>query len=217
MSFIQGALGWMFGKKKKKPVGPTAEQTAAAGPYGDTSQVGRLGRLQVGAEGERGGLSSFLRPQYEALATGEGYSPEEQSAITQESLGSVGNTFDVYRDRATNRVARTGNTAGYGSLLSEMAREEGRQKGSVTRQNMISFADEKQRRRFAGLAGLAQMFGIDTSFLSNLLAQSTSIQGIREGKKPTSLEKMKFGKDIAGDVIAGIFGMNPETGKVGGG
>ena len=183
MSFIGGALGWMFGKKKKKPAVPTAEQTAAAGPYGDTSQVGRLGRLQVGAEADRGGTRSFLEPEYRALATSEGYSPEEQSAITQESLGSVGNTFDAYRDRATNRVARTGNTAGYGSLLSEMAREEGRAKGGVTRQNMLSFADEKQRRRFAGLQGLAEMYGIDTSFLTNLLAQSTALQGIRENKK----------------------------------
>lgn len=183
MSFVSGALGWLFGKKQKKPAGPTPEQTAAAGPYGDTSQVGRLGRLQVGEEASRNSLSSFLRPQYEALATGEGYSPEEQSAITQESLGSVGNTFDAYRNRATNRVARTGNTAGYGSLLSEMAREEGRTKGGVTRQNMISFADEKQRRRFAGLQGLAEMYGIDTSFLTNLLAQSTALESVRENKK----------------------------------
>ena len=191
MSFISPLVG-LFKKKKKKA--PTEDQ------------VGRLARMQGEEEARRGGLSSFLRPQYEALATGPGYSPEEQSAITQESLGSVGNTFDAYRDRATNRVARTGNTAGYGSLLSEMAREEGRQKGSVTRQNMISFADEKQRRRFAGLMGLAQMFGIDTSFLSNLLAQSTSIQRIREQKKPTSLEKMKFGRDIGKDVLSAVFG-----------
>lgn len=191
---VGAVAGWagkkLFGKKKKK-----AED-----------QGGLLAKEQTAETARRNELSSFLTPQYKALAEGPGYSPEEQSAITQESLGSVGNTFDAYRDRATNRVARTGNTAGYGSMLSEMAREEGRTKGGVTRQNMISFADEKQRRRFAGLQGLAQMFGVDTSFLSNVMGQNTSIFQQRLARKPTGMDKWKMGLGVGAGALQGIFG-----------
>lgn len=188
MSFI----GKMFGFGKKKPKGD--------------DQFKMLDDARKAETGRRDEMSSFLTPQYRSMVEGSGYSPEEQSAITQESLGAVGNTFDAYRDRATNRVARTGNTAGYGSLLSEMAREEGRQKGSVTRQNMIGFADEKQQRKMAGLAGLAQMFGINTSFLDSLMGQRTSIFAGRESRKTPAIAKWKLGLDVGKNVLEAAFG-----------
>ena len=46
-----------------------------------------------------------------------GYTPQQQSDITQQSLGAANTAFDALRQSAANRVAATNNSAGYGDLL----------------------------------------------------------------------------------------------------
>lgn len=175
-----------FRRKPKLPYDPRTD-----------TQVGRLANLQDADVLRREGAYSFLYPQLQSLVSDPGYSKEEESAIMQESLGAAGTGFNTARERARNLVARSGNRAGYGSLIGSLARDEARAKSGITRQNMIAFADERFRRKQAGLQGLMQLYGIDTSFLDSLLRQATSIQALREGKdKAGSL----------GGVITGLLG-----------
>lgn len=191
-----GIGGSLLGKLKKKKSQPAA---------GGEDQVGRLARLGASGEAQRNSLFSTLEPGYKGMLD-SGYSPEEQSAIEQGSLGTVGGTFDSARDRLANHLARTRNAAGYGSTMSELTREEGRQKGAVTQSNKIAFADEKQRRKMAGLQGLAGLYGIDTSFLSNVLGQATGIQAIRENKKLKAGDILGFLSQIAARAAQGAAG-----------
>lgn len=161
------------------------------------SQVGRLAFGQDRAWTQRAGLQSFLYPMLEEMARSEGYSAEEKNAILQEALGGVSGTYNSLRDRLSNRLARTRNAAGYGATMSELGRAEAREKSAAGRQAQISFADEKFRRQLAGAQGLSQLYGVDTSFLNSLLAQSTGLQAGREGRKTGLLDWLNFGVKAA--------------------
>ncbi len=201
------------------PNAPSSTFTPSLFNYGDPSldkgQVGRLGRIQGGEERLRGATSSFLYPWYEKYATGEGYSPEDKNAILQESLGGISGAYGSLRDRLTNRVARTRNSAGYGAAMTEATRSESRDRASAGRQAQLFFADEKARRNELGAQGLAQLFGVNTSFLGNLLAQSTGIQAGRESRKKGLFDWLNLAKGIGEDVAkafsVGGFGQ-PQSG-----
>lgn len=128
--------------------------------------------------GERAEGRSRLLPQYENLLN-QGYSPEEQAAITGQSMGALGNVYDSLRQGAANRLARTRNSAGYGENLDEMARQEGRDKSGLAQQNQIAFANEQQNRRLEGLQGIASLYGVDTNLLARGLGIPAQLLGVR--------------------------------------
>jgi len=126
------------------------------------------------------GYSEQLQQRLQGLTQNEGYSPEEQSAITQDTTGGVSSAFGKARESMGRRVAATGNSAGFGGATAELAREEAKALGSSTRTNKLAFAeerrrrmmqnygfaqqaeDEQQRRQEQGTNLLARLYGIDT-------------------------------------------------------
>jgi hypothetical protein len=54
---------------------------------------------------------SLLLPTIQSLLTSPGYTPAEQSAIAQQSMGAANTAFDALRERAANRAAATNDTA----------------------------------------------------------------------------------------------------------
>ncbi len=120
-----------------------------------------------GQESERQEGRARLMPQAEGLLD-SGYSPEEESAILQSSLGTIGSTYDVARDRASRRLSRTGSAAGYGAAVAELGRGEAREKSRAASETTRDFADERQRRKMQGLSLLASLYGIDTNLLQTL-------------------------------------------------
>ncbi len=118
---------------------------------------------------EREQARGTLLPRFEQLYSGGGFSPEEKSAITGESMGALGSAFDALQQRAENRVARTRNAAGFGELEDELARERGREASGLARENQLAFADEAQRRRLEALQGLGSLYGVDTGLLGRAL------------------------------------------------
>lgn len=128
-------------------------------------------------QAERTAARGRLTPEAQKLISDPGYSPEEQSAMLTSSLGATGTVFDVARDRARRRLAKTRNTAGYGSLVSELARGEARAKSTGVRDLKTRFADEKQRRKMAGLGLLGSLYGIDTNLLQSTAGLPVSALG----------------------------------------
>ena len=112
-------------------------------------------------------LNSKDDVEFVRLVLHEGYSPQQQAAITDQSMGSLGNVYDTLRGRAGNRLAQTRNSAGYGETLDEMARQEGRDKSGLAQQNQTGFANEEQQRRLEGLQGIASLYGVDTNLLGH--------------------------------------------------
>lgn len=137
-------------------------------------QMGLLAEQQAAERARRDQLHSSLFPRFTELADSPGYSSEEQQDILGAALSGIGGGYGAAREDLANVSARTRNRAGYGSRVMELSREEGREKAQAGFGVRKEFADEKMRRRMLGLEGLANLYGIDTSFLSNLLGMSTS-------------------------------------------
>ena len=156
---------------------------------GLNSQLTNL-NAQAGKTGkQRGSEFDTLMPGYKSLLD-NGYSPTEKSAINQSTLGAVNESFGAAQDLAARRMARTGNSAGYGSFLSNTARGKAGALASQNLQNQKDFADETLRRKMAGLQGIANLYGVDTSFLNSLnqgqnsiLNTGTNVYGIASGKQ----------------------------------
>ncbi len=128
---------------------------------------------------ERAAARGQILPQYQNMLAAPGFSEEEKTAITGQSLGALGSAFEALQNRAENRLARTGNTAGYGELLDELARERGRESSDIARQNQIDFADQAFRQRMAALQGLGSLYGVDTGLLARGLGIPAELLGVR--------------------------------------
>jgi hypothetical protein len=128
-------------------------------------------------QGQRNSEFGSLNNNYQDMLS-SGYSPTEQSQIQQSTMGSLKGAYAGARSDAANRLARTRNSAGYGSFLGDLAQKEGQASAGATQSNQIAFADEKQRRREAGLQGIAGLYGVDTSFLNSLGNQQLGAMNI---------------------------------------
>ena len=62
---------------------------------------------QIGQESQSDAQDrSLLMPTIQSLLNSQGYTPQQQSAITQQSLGAANTAFDALRERAANRTSR---------------------------------------------------------------------------------------------------------------
>ena len=123
---------------------------------------------------------SLLMPTIQSLLNSQGFTPQQQSDITQQSLGAANTAFDALRERAANRVAATNNSAGYGDLTSQLGREQAQTDASQTAQNHIAFANQKLNNQLAGLSALGQTYGIDTNLLGRAMGVPAELLGVRQ-------------------------------------
>ena len=129
---------------------------------------------------ERQNLSGVLLPQYQQLLN-QGYTPQEQAAITGQSQGAVNSAFDALRQSAANRLAQTRDSAGYGDLLDDLGRAQAQQSSSTAQQNQIQFAQQQQQNMLRGLQGIASLYGVDTGLLASGLGDVGHLLATRAG------------------------------------
>lgn len=65
-------------------------------------------------------MNSQVASGYQNLLNNPGYTSDQQAAIQNQSMGSLASAFAALANSASNRVARTGNSAGYGDMLGEL-------------------------------------------------------------------------------------------------
>lgn len=135
--------------------------------------------LQNTTQGQRTSESGSLIPGYQSLIDSGGYSPTEKASIEQGTIGGITGSYAGASDQAARQVARTGNSAGYGSLIGNLARSKARDVGQGELQVQSQFANEAYQRKLAGLQGLQQMYGVDTSFLSSLGNQQANLINLK--------------------------------------
>ena len=114
-------------------------------------------------------LGSQAAGGYQNMLANPGYSQAQQSAITNLSQSALSSSFDALAQNAANRATRTNNSAGYGDLLSSLARTEGQQSANLAQQNQIAFADASRSDTLSGLSGLSGLYGTDSSLLGKAL------------------------------------------------
>jgi hypothetical protein len=117
---------------------------------------------------------------YQNLLANPGYTPDQQSAIRNQSMGALASAFAALAQSAANRTARTRNSAGYGDMLDELAREQGRQSSSLAQQNELAFADRSRNDQLAALQGLSGLYGVDSSVLARAMGIPADLLNVRQ-------------------------------------
>lgn len=172
-------------------------------------QLGLQNQRSAQEIARRNQLHSSLFSRFSGLADSPGYSEQEQQDILGAALSGIGGGYGAAREDLANLSARTRNRAGYGSRVMELAREEGREKARAGFGVREKFANEKIRRQLLGLEGLANMYGIDTSFLANLLggalSSATNIK-LQKMRQPGLMDRIGQGVGIA----SGLFNMGED-------
>jgi hypothetical protein len=149
---------------------------------------------------------SLMLPTIQGLLTSPGYTPQQQSAITQQSMGAANTAFDSLRQRAANRAAATNDTAGFGDLTAQLGREQAQTAASQAQQNQIAFANQQLKEQLAGLSALGQTYGVDTNLLGRAMGVPAQLLGVRQ-RASTGSSTGGLGSAFGiGSSIAGLFG-----------
>ncbi|MBZ5529480.1 MAG: hypothetical protein LAN71_16485 [Acidobacteriia bacterium] len=141
----------------------------AATQQASDQERARINALNQQFLGQQSQLGNFLIPQYQDQAQNPGLSAADKAAVTGQSMGALGSAYDALQQAAANRVARTRNSAGFGELSDDLARQRGREAAGLAQQNQLDFSNEAYRRRMAALQGLSGLFGVDSSLLGRTL------------------------------------------------
>lgn len=120
-----------------------------------------------------------LVPQYQSIFNNPGFSAADKAAVTGQSLGSLASAFDSLQQSAQNRLARTRNSAGFGELADELARQKGREEANTAQTNELNFSNTAFNRQLAALQGLSGIYGMDTHLLSRALGIPPELLSVR--------------------------------------
>lgn len=162
---------------------------------------------QIGQESQSDAQDrSLLMPTLQSLLNSQGCTPQQQSAITQQSLGASNTAFDALRERAANRTAATNNSAGYGDLTAQLGREQAQTDASQAQQNQIAFANHQLKEQMAGLSALGQTYGVDTNLPGKAMGVPAELLVVRQ-RASTGSSTGGLGNMVGlGSSIASLFG-----------
>ncbi len=108
------------------------------------------------------------------LLTSQGYTPEEQAAITRATMGGLGAATGSAQREIGEHAGSSGNGAAYGADMDSLARSSGINAADAAAQNATAFAKDRQSQQNLGAAGLAQLYGMSASDVARLLGGSNA-------------------------------------------
>lgn len=101
--------------------------------------------------GQQQQLGNSLIPQFNTILANPGYNSGDKSAITAQTQGALSSAYDSLQQAAQNRLARTRNSAGFGDLTDELARQKGMAEAGQAQQNQTNFSNTAFQRQLAAL------------------------------------------------------------------
>jgi len=169
-------------------------------------QLAQANALNQQLLGQQQSVGNQVGAQYQNIANNPGYSDATKAAITGQSQGALASAFDSLQQSAMNRMARTGNSAGFADLTDELAREKGRQEASTAQQNQVNFANTAMQQQMAALQGLSGLYGVDSNLLGRALGIPAQLLNVRANASRPSGFFTSMGSSLGG-TIGGLPGM----------
>lgn len=126
-------------------------------------------------------------PAYQSIVANPGYSDAQKRDITGATLGGLSANYGTARNEAANRVARTGNSAGYSASLDDLARSQGQQTSTAEQQLGEKFADTAMSERDKALSGISSLYGTSADTYAKLLS----------GQNPNFQQQPTFAEQLA--------------------
>jgi predicted alpha/beta hydrolase len=170
-------------------------------------QLAQTNALNQQLMGQQQSLGGQLSSQYQNILNNPGYSPTTQAAITGQSQGAVASAFDSLQQAANNRVAQTGNAAGFADLTDDLARQKAQQEASTAQQNQVTFANTALQQQNAALQGLSGLYGVDTNLLGRTLGIPSQLLNVRANASRPSGFFTSMGSSLGGTLggLPGLF------------
>ena len=170
-------------------------------------QLNQTNALNQQLLGQQQSLANLVTPQYQALLNNPGYSAADKAAITGQSQGALASAFDSLQQAAANRVARTGNAAGFSELTDDLARQKAQQEAGLAQQNQSNFSNTAYQRQLAALQGLSGLYGVDTNLLGRTLGIPSELLNVRANASRPSGFFSSLGGSLGGSLgaIPGLF------------
>jgi len=165
-------------------------------------QLAQTNALNQQLLGQQQSLGGQLAAQYQNIFNNPGYSPATQAAITTQSQGALASAFDSLQQAANNRVARTGNAAGFSDLTDELARQKAEQESSLAQKNQVTFANTALQQQNAALQGLSGLYGVDTNLLGRTLGIPAQLLNVRANSSRPSGFFTSMGSSLGGTLGA---------------
>ncbi len=169
-------------------------------------QLASVNALNQQFLGQQQQVGNTLGSQYQSILNNPGLSPAAQAAVTGQSQGSIASAFDSLQQSAANRVARTGNSAGFADLTDELARQKGIAEGNQAAQNQLSFSNTAYQRQMAALQGLSGLYGVDSNLLGRTLGIPSQLLSVRANASRPSGFFTSLGSSLGG-TLGGAAGM----------
>src|SRR6266404_2542559 len=132
-------------------------------------QLANINSLNQQFFGQQQQVGNLLLPQYQSILNNPGMSAADKAAVTGQSQGALSSAFDSLQQSAQNRLARTRNSAGFGELTDELARQKGIAEAGQAQKNQLAFTNTAFQRQMAALQGLSGLYGIDSNLLGRTL------------------------------------------------
>src|SRR5258708_39660651 len=129
--------------------------------------------------GQQQQVGNMPLPQYQSILNNPGLSAADKAAVIGQSQGSLASAFDALQQSAQNRLARTRNSAGFGELTDELARQKGIEEASQAQKNQLAFTNTAFQRQMAALQGLSGLFGVDSNLLGRTLCIPAELLNVR--------------------------------------
>jgi hypothetical protein len=136
--------------------------------------------------GQQQQVGNMLLPQYQSILNNPGLSAADKAAVSGQSQGSLASAFDSLQQSAQNRLARTRNSAGFGELTDELARQKGIAQAGQAQQNQLAFTNTAFQRQLAALQGLSGLFGVDSNLLGRTLGIPAELLNTRANASRSS-------------------------------
>ena len=121
-------------------------------------------------------------------------------------LLTLASAFDSLQQSAANRVARTGNSAGFADLSDDLARQKGIAEGNQAQQNQLAFSNTAFQRQMAALQGLSGLYGVDSNLLGRTLGIPSQLLSVRANASKPSGFFSSLG-NTAGSTLGALPGM----------
>ena len=170
-------------------------------------QLSRINALNQQLLGNQQQVRNLLLPQYQSILNNPGLNPADKAAVTGQSQGSLASAFDALQQSAANRLARTRNSAGFGELTDELARQKGIAEGNQAQQNQLAFTNTAFQRQMAALQGLSGLFGVDSNLLGHALGIPSQLLSTRVNASRPSGFFSSLGSSLGGTLggLPGLF------------
>jgi hypothetical protein len=142
-------------------------------------QLANTNSLNQQLTGQQQQIGGTLLPQFQSILNNPGLSPADQAAVTGQSQGALASSFDSLQQAAQNRMARTRNSAGFGELTDDLARQKEIAQAGQAQQNQMNFSNTAFQRQMSALQGLSGLFGVDSNLLGRTLGIPAELLNVR--------------------------------------